>query len=215
MLPTIGQTLEAECLTSNKFLDNADDHFFQPMWTLFIAIAVVSAYMWARRALKSAQLFAEGVLMVEAKVVERVLQNAAKLPLANQFALKKALEDFGSNFKMPEVPNFVALARLKSKSKDSEDVQGDVEKGDMGRIDSLDRPPSGTPPLGTSMDAELVPDNDKEEGSVDDKTKDVEMAKAEAYFSQLSKMGSVQMKEFAEAVWVAKADVDRAFDLEV
>ena len=213
MLPTIGQALAAECRTSNAFLDNADDHFFQPMWTLFIAIAVVSAYMWARRALKSAQLFAEGVLMVEAKVVERVLQNAAKLPLANQFALKKALEDFGSNFKMPEVPNFVALARLKSKSRDSEDVQGDVEKGDMGRIDSLDRPTLGTPPLGTSMDAELVPD--KEEGGVDDKTKDVEMAKAEAYISKLSELEPAQINEFAEVVWAAKADVDHSFDLEV
>ena len=217
MLPTIGQTLAAECLISNKFLDNADDHFFQPMWTLFIAIAVVSAYMWARRALKSAQLFAEGVLMVEAKVVERVLQNAAKLPLANQFALKMVLGDLGSKLKLPEMPNIETLARFEAlarlKPKDPEVVQEDVEKGDVGRNDSLDRPPSGTPPLGTSMDAELVPD--KEEGGVDDKTKDDEMAKAEAYFSQLSKMGSVQMKEFAEAVWVAKADADRAFDLEV
>ena len=209
MLPTIGQTLAAECLVSNKFLDNADDHFFQPMWTLFIAVAVVSAYMWARRALKCAQLFAEGVLIAEAKVVERVLQNAAKLPLANQFALKKALEDVGAELKLPEVPNFVLLARLKSIHTEDKDV----EMGDVGRIDSLGRPPSGTSPLGTSMDSELVPD--KEEGGVDDKTKDVEMAKAEAYFSQLSKMGSVQMNEFAEAVWVAKADADRAFDLEV
>ena len=221
MLPTIGQTLLAECLTSNKFLDNADDHFFQPMWTLFIAVAVVSAYMWARRALKCAQLFAEGVLMVEAKVVERVLQNAAKLPLANQFALKKVFDDLGTKLKLPEMPNIDALARLnfealaRLKSIDTEVVQGDVEKGDMGRIDSLDRPPSGTPPLGTSMDAELVPDNDKEEGSVDDKTKDVEMAKAEAYFSQLSELEPAQMNEFVEAVWVAKADADRAFDLEV
>ena len=211
MLPTIGQTLAAECLVSNKFLDNADDHFFQPMWTLFIAIAVVSAYMWARRALKWAQLFAEGVLMAEAKVVERVLQNAAKLPLANQFALKKALEDVGAELKLPEVPNFVMLARLKSIYTEDKDV----EKGDVGRIDSLDRPPSGTPPLGTSMDAELVPDNDKEEGGVDDKTKDAEMAKAEAYFSQLSALEPAQIKLFAEAVWVAMADADRAFDLEV
>ena len=216
MLPTIGETLAAECLTSNKFLDNADDHFFQPMWTLFIAVAVVSAYMWARRALKCTQLFAEGVLMAEAKVLERVLQNAAKLPLANQFALKKLLEDkLGAKCNMPKMPNFEALieALARPKSIDTEVVQGDVEKGDVGRIDSLDRPPSGTPPLGTSMDAELVPD--KEEEGVDDKTKDVEMAKAEAYFSQLSELEPVQMNKFAEVVWVAKADADRAFDLEV
>ena len=114
MLPTIGQTLAAECRASNLFLDNADDHFFQPMWTLFIAVAVVSTYMWARRALKLAQLFAEGVLMAEAKVVERVLQNAAKLPLANQFALKKVFEDLGSKFKLPEMQNFEKLARFEA-----------------------------------------------------------------------------------------------------
>ena len=133
----LGDYFAEECADVKDSYAGADAHkyFFDPTYTLFIAIAIVSLRMWLRRCLIALTLIFEGVvfnnLTAAAESLKLAIHAAAKRSPTVQAGLLLSLNR--NVIGMPDIPSFGALVRaFQRRDKDhggavSDQVPGDEE----------------------------------------------------------------------------------------
>ena len=133
----LGDYLARECVdvTDSYAGADANKYFFDPTYTLFIAIAIVSLRMWLRRCLIALTLLFEGVvfnnLTAAAESLKLAIHAAAKRSPTVQAGLLFSLNSNDNG--MPEIPSFGALVcAFQRRNEDhggavSDQVPGDEE----------------------------------------------------------------------------------------
>ena len=133
----LGDYLAQECddVTNSYYVGaDANKYFFDPTYTLFIAIAIVSMRMWLRRCLIALTLLFERVVFhnltaAAAESLKLAIHAAAKRSPTVQAGLLLSLNS--NKIGMPEIPSFGALVRaFQRRDQDHGGAVSDQEAGD-------------------------------------------------------------------------------------